>query len=155
MSRFVTLAVLVAFWVPVCNAQQQSDCPPRTVINNGVCRDENGNDCLSKMKSESPVCYDVDAQYTDEAAHANIKGTVVLWTMVGTDGCAHDIRVARGLGYGLDDAAVAALERFRFRRPAKPYRMNVEINFNPLWSSTTPVTVPKCEEVAKRSAGKK
>src|SRR5215471_17690191 len=48
-------------------AQEDSDCPPRTVINNGVCIGENGADC-SKQEAQSHVCYDPDPQYTEKAA---------------------------------------------------------------------------------------
>jgi hypothetical protein len=60
-------AVVMSVWL--CIAQQGDDCPKRTVINNGVCRDANGNDC-SQRDSQTPVCYDFDPQYTEEAAKA-------------------------------------------------------------------------------------
>jgi|SRR5215471_1581106 len=134
-------------------AQEDSDCPPRTVINNGVCIGENGADC-SKQEAQSHVCYDPDPQYTEKAAKASIKGVVHLTAIVGTDGCADKIKVVDFLSYGLDEAAVFALERFRFRKPAKPMQIVVEFDFDPHFSSRDAVTAPKCEEVAHRSSSR-
>jgi TonB family protein len=152
MKRAVALSVVLgSLWVAAV-AQEQSDCPPRTVINNGVCIGKNGKDC-SKREAQSRICYDPDPQYTDQAAKANIKGTVRLTATLGTDGCADKIKVVGSLGYGLDEAAVFALERFRFRKPAKPVPINVEFDFDPRFSSRDPVSTPKCaDEVRRRSS---
>ena len=54
---------------------------------------------------------------------------------VGTDGFAHDLRVARSLGYGLDESAMQAVKRWKFK-PAKsqgkpvPAKINIEVPFN-------------------------
>ena len=59
---------------------------------------------------------------------------VVLWMVVGVDGRAHDITVARSLGHGLDEQAVKAVQKWRFE-PAKrkgkpvPVQINVEVKF--------------------------
>jgi periplasmic protein TonB len=80
------------------------------------------------------VRYKVEPQYTEDARQSRIQGTVVLYTRVGTDGKAHDIRVVRGLGHGLDQKAVECLERWEFA-PAlqddEPVATaaSVEINF--------------------------
>ena len=103
-------------------------------------------------EAKKPVCD--DPQYTDEAAKANIKGVVRLSAMVGADGCARDIRVVSSLGYGLDDAAIAAVERCRFHKYPKPAHVNVEFNFDPQLSSRRPLTAPKCGNVDGRGSGK-
>ncbi len=54
-------------------------------------------------------------KYTDEARDAGIEGTVMLDLVVGEDGKARDIKVVKGLGHGLDEAAIAALARCRFK----------------------------------------
>jgi TonB family protein len=90
------------------------------------------------------ACYDPDPQYTDEAARANVKGILFLVATVGTDGCAHNIRVVSSLGFGLDDTAVSALERWRFRKIAKPMPISVEFNFDPKTSSRTPLSAQEC-----------
>lgn len=85
--------------------------------------------------TSAPVgIYKVDPEYTEEARKEHIEGTVVLSTEVGTDGRAHDIRMIRKLGHGLDEKAVACLEQWEFRPAVKDgepvaVRATVEINF--------------------------
>jgi periplasmic protein TonB len=56
--------------------------------------------------------------YTDEARHAKMQGTVTLRVLVGADGRASDIRVVRGVGFGLDERAVQTVRGWKFR-PAR------------------------------------
>jgi|SRR5579863_354984 len=75
-----------------------------------------------------------DPAYSEEARKAHYDGTCVLWMIVGTDGRAHDIKVARQLGRGLDEKAIEAVKEWKFE-PAmyqgKPVatKINVEITF--------------------------
>ena len=54
--------------------------------------------------------------------------------VVGTDGRAKDIRVSKGLGFGLDAEAIKAVSQWKFE-PARsggvpvPVQINVEVNF--------------------------
>jgi len=153
MTQAVAVVLAISALVLPAAAKEPSDCPPRAVINNGVCIGKDSNDCLKE--AQSLICYDADPQYTDEAAKANIRGTVRLTASVRTDGCANDIKIVDSLGYGLDEAAVSALNRYRFRRPPKPISINVEFNFDPEVSSRTPLTTPTCEEVAHRTSRRK
>ena len=61
------------------------------------------------------LLYEESADYTDEAFDARIEGSVVLELEIDTAGDVVGVEVIEGLGYGLDDAAVAAAERFGFR----------------------------------------
>lgn len=56
--------------------------------------------------------------YTDEARHVKIQGTVTLRVLVGTDGKAVDIRVVRGVGYGLEERAAQTIRGWKFN-PAR------------------------------------
>lgn len=56
----------------------------------------------------------VRAAYTDEARLAHVEGRVVMELAVNDQGDVTDARVLHGLGYGLDDAALAAARRLRF-----------------------------------------
>jgi protein TonB len=56
----------------------------------------------------------VEPAYTDEARVAHIQGTVTLEVAVHRDGTASVTKVIQGLGYGLDEAAIRALEQFQF-----------------------------------------
>jgi TonB family protein len=53
--------------------------------------------------------------YTDEARRRQIEGEVVLEAEFTAAGVVRVLRVVRGLGHGLDEAAVAAAQGIRFR----------------------------------------
>lgn len=53
--------------------------------------------------------------YTDEARAKKIEGEVLLEVVFEASGKTHVVRVVRGLGHGLDDAAVHAAEQIRFK----------------------------------------
>ncbi len=53
--------------------------------------------------------------YTDEARAKRIEGEVLLEVVFEATGKIHVLKVVRGLGHGLDDAAVRAAEQIRFK----------------------------------------
>jgi TonB family protein len=53
--------------------------------------------------------------YTEEAKSLKLEGEVLLEVMFGADGQLHVNRVVRGLGHGLDEAAVVAANKMRFK----------------------------------------
>jgi len=53
-------------------------------------------------------------EYSEQARKKKIKGTVVLSLTVAVDGTTRDIKVVKGVGYGLDEKAVEAVSRWRF-----------------------------------------
>ena len=53
--------------------------------------------------------------YTDEARGLKLEGEVLLEVIFGANGTLHVNRVVRGLGHGLDDAAIAAANKMRFK----------------------------------------
>jgi TonB family protein len=53
--------------------------------------------------------------YTDEARHVKMQGTVTLRVLVGADGKAAQIRVLRGVGYGLDERAIETVRGWKFK----------------------------------------
>ncbi|PYX96600.1 MAG: energy transducer TonB, partial [Acidobacteria bacterium] len=53
--------------------------------------------------------------YTSEARQAKLEGEVLLEVMFGANGQLNVSRVVRGLGHGLDEAAVAAANKMRFK----------------------------------------
>jgi TonB family protein len=83
-----------------------------------------------------PQClYCQNPQYSEEARAAGVVGTVSLRIIVKTDGRAADVQVVKGLGHGLDELAVRAVQAWRFK-PAMgptgkpvPTTVPVEINF--------------------------
>lgn len=52
--------------------------------------------------------------YTDEARRNQIEGSVKVSVLLKADGAVSDIKVARGLGYGLDENAIEAARQLRF-----------------------------------------
>ncbi len=80
------------------------------------------------------VVYKIDPPYSEEARFAKVSGTVLLKVVVGADGLPHDITVARGFGFGLDDCAVASVAKWRFKPGQKDgtavaVHANIEVNF--------------------------
>jgi periplasmic protein TonB len=70
-----------------------------------------------------------DPEYTDEARRAKIEGTCILGLIVDADGHPRDLRVIRGLGYGLDAKALESVRQWRFepaRKDGQP--VNVEVS---------------------------
>lgn len=72
--------------------------------------------------------------YTEEARRLKIEGEVVLRIVFGADGTIRDISVVRGLGHGLDEAAVVAARKIHFQpahRGAQPvdYSATVHVVF--------------------------
>jgi len=75
-----------------------------------------------------------EPQYSEDARLAQLAGTVAVSIVIGTDGLAHDLRVIRGLGFGLDEKAVEALGKWTFQPGMKdgqavPVAATVEVNF--------------------------
>jgi protein TonB len=52
--------------------------------------------------------------YTDDARHGKVQGAVTLMVLVGVDGRAHDVRVVKGIGFGLDERAVETVRGWKF-----------------------------------------
>jgi TonB family protein len=74
------------------------------------------------------------AKYTDEARRNGIQGIVLLSAVVDESGKAQDIRVEHSIDPGLDQEAIKAVRRWRFRpgeQDGRPVRVpvHVEITF--------------------------
>jgi RNA polymerase sigma factor (sigma-70 family) len=85
--------------------------------------------------SRPKVIYMVEPEFSDEARRAKFSGDVDVYLWVDEHGNPTHGRVARGVGMGLDERAVDAVKRYRFR-PAmengKPVavEMYVVVNFH-------------------------
>jgi TonB family protein len=80
------------------------------------------------------VLYDPDPEYSEEARKAKYQGTVILWVVVGADGRPQNMRVVRSLGLGLDEKAIEAVKKWKFKPGMKngqavPVQVNVEVSF--------------------------
>lgn len=80
------------------------------------------------------VLFRTEPVYTQQARDAKLQGVVVLAMVVSAEGNPQDVRVEKGLGMGLDEAAIEALKQWRFQ-PAKlngrlvAIQLTVEVNF--------------------------
>jgi TonB family protein len=61
------------------------------------------------------VIFNPEPSFSEEARKAKQQGMVLLLVVVGKDGHTYDIRVAQSLGMGLDEKAIEAVNRWRFR----------------------------------------
>ncbi len=64
-------------------------------------------------------------EYPKNAKRAEKEGTVMLFATITTDGVAKDIKALTNLGFGFEEAAIAALKRFKFI-PAKKGDKEIE-----------------------------
>src|SRR6202162_3831180 len=61
------------------------------------------------------ISYKPNPIYTEEARQLKLEGEVLLEVMFGANGQLHVNRVVRGMGHGLDEAAMAAAGKIRFK----------------------------------------
>jgi TonB family protein len=85
-------------------------------------------------RSALVLLYKVEPDYSDEARKARLQGLVVLRLEVDERGAPRNLEVVRSLGMGLDEQAVEAVARWRFRpayRNGKPTVASafIEVNF--------------------------
>jgi TonB family protein len=80
--------------------------------------DDSPQPLASRGAARARVTFHVEPKYTAEALAAGIEGDVGLEIVVSETGAFVSARVTRRLGYGLDEAALAAVARWRF----EPYR---------------------------------
>ena len=67
----------------------------------------------------------VEPEYSEEARKAKYQGTVLLYVEVDTAGRAQNVRVLHSLGLGLDEKAIEAVKKWKFRpgcKDGKPVR---------------------------------
>jgi len=70
----------------------------------------------AKLPSSDPVLIDkADAAYPPEARAARLQGTVYLYLEVNPEGTPENVHVMHGLGLDLDESAVEAVKRWRFK----------------------------------------
>jgi TonB family protein len=135
MSRSVLAALLALVLVNTIHSQDH----PRSnssVDNSAdepiyqVCDHKNQAGCVTApraVKRPSP-------KYPKEARRKKIQGTVVVSLIVGADGFPRDVQINKSLGYGLDEEAIKAVQKWEFEpalRDGKPVAVKamVEVEF--------------------------
>jgi periplasmic protein TonB len=84
--------------------------------------------------SQPAVIFKVDPEYSEEARKAKYSGTVMLSVVVDAEGHARDVHVVKSLGMGLDEKAIEAVEKWKFKPGMKGgqavnVRATIEVNF--------------------------
>ena len=82
---------------------------------------------LSAAQTAVQILFKPKPVYTPEARSLRLEGEVSLQVVFQADGTIHVVRVLRGLGHGLDEAAVEAATRVRFK-PATRGGVPVDTN---------------------------
>jgi TonB family protein len=93
--------------------------------------------CVYQIGGEvsQPVpIYKIEPEYSEEARKAKYSGTVLLSVIIDANGNTRDIHVVRPLGLGLDEKAIEAVSKWRFRPAMKgghpvAVQAQVEVNF--------------------------
>jgi TonB family protein len=106
MKTMLTMALLGVSLIPVVRAQNQGPVP------------------ISRVEPE----------YTDEARKAKWQGAALLRLTVDENGVPQNIAVVRSLGMGLDQKAIEAVQKWRFKpglKDGKPVaaQATIEVNF--------------------------
>ena len=70
---------------------------------------------ISRLVSAPVVLYQVEPDYSEEARKARFQGTVELSIVVDEHGMPTEFKVLNPLGMGLDEKAVEAVRKWRFR----------------------------------------
>jgi TonB family protein len=76
----------------------------------------------------------VEPEYSEEARQAKYSGSVLLSVVVDENGVPQNIKVVRPLGMGLDQKAIEAVMKWRFRPGMKggkavPVMAQIEVSF--------------------------
>ncbi len=84
--------------------------------------------------SAPSVLFKVDPEYSEEARKAKYSGTVLISLVVDVSGRAQNMRVVRSLGLGLDEKAMEAVAKWKFKPGMKngqpvPVVATIEVNF--------------------------
>jgi TonB family protein len=73
--------------------------------------------------TEPVLLWKAEPEYSEEARKAKIQGTVIVRAEIDARGQVQNISIAQGLGLGLDEKAIAAVQKWKFRpgtRNGKP-----------------------------------
>ncbi len=108
IERMMSLEDALVSWVPMSWRKKAALDTPAPGPNQAVPAGAHGVGV--------PACIHCpDPNYAEEARSRKCVGTIVLQLIVTTEGNSSDIKILRRLGYGLDEAAVAAVSDWKFR----------------------------------------
>jgi TonB family protein len=89
---------------------------------------------LARYSTAPVLLHKVEPDYSEEARKAKFQGTVLLSVEIDEQGSVRAVRVTRPVGLGLDEKAIEAVRRWRFKpalRDGKPVATPaaIEVNF--------------------------
>ena len=130
MRREFAVALLAFLPFPFAAAQQvapPTDATAPTQANEPIYK-IGGNISAPQIKHR------VIAQYTDEARRAKYEGVCLVSLIVDAQGNPQNPRVVRPLGMGLDEKALEAVRKYKFKPAMKgntpvPVMITIEVNF--------------------------
>ncbi len=84
--------------------------------------------------TQAVLLYKTEPEYSEEARKAKLQGSVTLRVEIDARGQVQNIALAQGLGFGLDEQAMAAVRKWRFRSATRngkpvPTRAMVQVTF--------------------------
>jgi TonB family protein len=99
-----------------------------------------------------------DPEYSEEARKAKWQGAVLLQVVIDDSGVPQNIQVVRPLGLGLDQKAIEAVEKWRFKPGMKdgqpvPVAANIEVQFRLLQSPELAAGAPTVAGAVQVSEG--
>jgi TonB family protein len=109
------------------NENQPSNPPtdaPRSDSPSGLCSKKDPH-CSPPVPTYQP-----EPNYSSQAQKAHFQGVCTLYLIVGTDGRPTNIRVLSSLGMGLDEEAIKAVKKWRFKpamRDGKPAAAEIAV----------------------------
>ena len=85
--------------------------------------------------SNPVLVYKVEPEFTEEARRARVQGSVMIKAVVSETGKVREPQVTRSLGMGLDERALEAVEKWRFKAGVKdcraaPMSAWIEVHFH-------------------------
>jgi TonB family protein len=80
------------------------------------------------------LIYSVEPQFSKEEKRAKISGTVLVNLVVDQNGIPTNVRIVRGVGRGLDEKALEAVSKYKFKPAMEhgqpvPVELNIQVNF--------------------------
>jgi len=79
------------------------------------------------------LIYSVDPNYSKEARKAKFSGVVKVYLVLDENGNPTHVRVAKSAGMGLDEEAVKAVSKYKFRpavKDGKPVKVELYVDVN-------------------------
>jgi TonB family protein len=118
------------------NTDMSVDRSPSSVTTTTLPTENNANDVrrIGGAVSSPILISSSQPEYSEEARKAKTSGSVLVNLIVNKDGMPQNVHVLRGLGMGLDEKAIEAVQQYRFKPAMEggkpvPVECNVEVNF--------------------------